>query len=199
MSDGDQVAEFVMLIGMMVLVGSALLVRRMPIGKSLKLFGFWAIIFLVVFIAFTLRDDFADLGRRVMDETSGEQAAVQSGETMRIRQSLDGHFRVDAQVNGETVRFLIDSGATTTTVSAETARRIGIEAGGGFPVVVQTANGSVTMQRAQIERLRLGMIQRDDLSILIAEGLGDTNILGMNFLSSLSGWGVEDQWLALRP
>jgi aspartyl protease family protein len=91
------------------------------------------------------------------------------------------------------VRFLVDSGATTTSISAETARRAGIEPSSGIPAIVRTANGTITVQRGRAERLAIGHIVRDDLAVHISEGFGETNVLGMNFLSSLSGWGVEGQ------
>jgi aspartyl protease family protein len=70
------------------------------------------------------------------------------GET-RVRLAPDGHFWVEAQLNGETVRFLIDSGATTTSISGDTARRVGIEPSRGFPALVKTANGTVSVQRGR--------------------------------------------------
>lgn len=199
MSDGNQVAEFVYLMAILVLVISALMVRKIPIGKGLQMFAGWVMIFLAAFVAFALKDDFIDLGKRVLQEGRGDMVAVQAGETIRIKQSLDGHFWVDATLNGEPVRFLIDSGATTTSISVDTARRAGIEPRGGLPAMVRTANGTVLVDRGRAETLRVGTIEREDLAVHISEAFGDMNVLGMNFLSSLSGWGVEGRWLILRP
>ena len=199
MSDANQAAEFIYLMAIMVLVVSALMVRRIPIAKGLQMFAGWVMIFLAVFVAFALKDDFVDLGRRVLQEARGETVAVQTGETIRIKQSLDGHFWVDASLNGEPVRFLIDSGATTTSISTATARRAGIESRGGLPAMVRTANGTVMVQRGRADTLRVGSIEREDMAVHISEAFGDMNVLGMNFLSSLSGWGVEGRWLVLRP
>lgn len=199
MSDGDQALNFVYLIALLVMVGSAFAVRRIPLRQSLKMFLAWILIFLAAFIAFTLRDDFAALGKRVMAEVRGESGVEQRGKAMRIRQDPDGHFWVNAQVNGQDVRFLVDSGATTTSISSETARRAGIEPSSAFPAIVQTANGTVAVQRGRAERIVLGSIERDDVSVHVFEGAGDMNVLGMNFLSSLSSWGVEGRWLVLEP
>ena len=97
------------------------------------------------------------------------------------------------------MRFLIDSGATTTSISAETARRAGIESGSGLPALVRTANGVVPVQRGRAEELKVGTIERRNVAVHISEAFGDMNVLGMNFLSSLSGWGVEGKWLVLKP
>jgi aspartyl protease family protein len=199
-SGGDQAVDFIYLLLVLVLVVSALMVRRIPLGQGLKMFSGWVLIFLAAFVAFTLKDDFIDLGKRVVEETrGGGTVAVQAGETLRIKQSLDGHFWVDATLNGEKVRFLIDSGATTTSISTDTARRAGIEPSSGIPAMVRTANGPVAVERGRAETLKVGTIQRERVAVHISEAFGDMNVLGMNFLSSLSGWGVEGKWLILKP
>ena len=200
MNDGDQAADFIYLLLLLMLVGSAFAVRKVPIRQSLKMFAAWALIFLAAFVAFTLKDDFAVLGKRMLAEVrGGDSLTVQQGKELRIRQSADGHFWATANLNGESVRFLIDSGATTTSISAATARRAGIEPSGGFPVLVQTANGDVQARRGRAERLIVGTIERRDVAVHISEAFGDMNVLGMNFLSSLSGWSVEGGWLVLKP
>jgi aspartyl protease family protein len=198
-SDGDQALSFVYLIGILVLVVSALMVRRIPIGQGLKMFAGWVLIFLAAFVAFALKDDFMALGKRVVAESRGEGEVVAAGRELRIRKSLDGHFWVNGELNGKTVRFLVDSGATVTSLSARTAARADVVTGGGFPVVVNTANGIVRARRGRAERLRIGSIERRDLAVHVSEAFGDTDVLGMNFLSSLSAWGVEGQWLVLKP
>jgi aspartyl protease family protein len=199
MNNSEQTAEFIYIIAILVLVVSALMVRKIPIGRGLKMFAGWVIIFLAAFVAFALKDDIAGFAKQVVDERRGESTGLQVGEELRIKQSLDGHFWVDGKLNGQDVRFLIDSGATTTSLSAGAARRAGIEPSSGIPAVVQTANGMIQVQRGRAERLQIGHIQRENFAVHISEGFGETNVLGMNFLSSLSGWGVEGRWLILKP
>jgi aspartyl protease family protein len=134
----------------------------------------------------------------VWGEVRGEGQVVQAGEELRIRKSFDGHFWVDARLNGEKVRFLVDSGATVTSISAETARRTGVEPSRQLIAIVQTANGQVPVQRGRAS-LKVGTIERRNLAVHVSEAFGDMNVLGMNFLSSLSGWGVEGEWLVLKP
>ena len=98
----------------------------------------------------------------------------------------------------EPVRFLIDSGATTTSISGAAARRAGIEPSGGFGTMVQTANGIVMVQRGRAASLKVGEIERSDVAVHISDGFGETNVIGMNFLSTLRGWSVEGRTLVLR-
>jgi aspartyl protease family protein len=197
-ADSDQALNFIYLIGCLVLVAGALLVRRIPIGQGLKMFAGWVLIFMAAFVAFTLKDDFLALGKRVVAQANGEGEIVRVGKEMRIRKAEDGHFWVVGRLNGVKVHFLIDSGATTTSISTDTARRAHIEQDESFPVMVQTANGVVTARRGHAS-LVVGAIERRGMAVEISEAFGPMNVLGMNFLSSLSGWSVQGQWLVLKP
>jgi len=197
-NDGDQALSFVYLIGVLILVLSALMVRRIPLGQGVKMFAGWVLIFLAAFVAFTLKDDFMALGKRVLAESRGEGEVVAVGKELRIRKSMDGHFWVNGELNGEKIRFLVDSGATVTSISTDTAAKADIVPG-GLPALVQTANGVVQVRRARAGHLKVGTIERRNLAVHVSEAFGPMNVLGMNFLSSLSAWGVEGQWLVLKP
>ncbi|MGZ8282023.1 MAG: retropepsin-like aspartic protease family protein [Allosphingosinicella sp.] len=181
----------------LVFIGSALVVRRIPILQGLRMFVAWVLIFGAAFIVFTLKDEFLALGNRVMIEARGGVEQTAPGE-IRIRQAPDGHFWVNAEINGKSVRFLVDSGATTTSLSRATADRVGIEPSGGFQAMVQTANGVVMVDRGRAGTLKVGPIERQDVAVHISDAFGDLNVIGMNFLSTLSGWSVEGRTLVLR-
>ena len=96
------------------------------------------------------------------------------------------------------MRFLVDSGATVTTLSRATAHTAGVEPDGGFGVMVDTANGTAMFDRGNVDRLKVGPIERGSLAVHISRVDGDTNVIGMNFLSTLSAWGVEGRTLVLK-
>lgn len=200
MNQGDQAVHVIYLIGVLVMVVSALMVRRIPLASGLKMFIGWILIFGAAFVIFTMKDEFLALGNRVLLEARGgavEEVAGRPGE-VRVRQASDGHFWVDAEINGRRARFLIDSGATTTSLSRATAQDAGIETSGGFPAMVQTANGVVAVERGRAQTLRVGSIERRDVAVHVSDAFGDLNVIGMNFLSSLSGWSVEGRTLVMR-
>ncbi len=199
MNDGNQALALVYLIGCLVLVVSGLAVRRLPLGQTLKMALAWILIFAAGFAAFALRDDFRALGVRIMAEARGEAGQETKGGELRIRRDEDGHFWVNGEVNGRPVRFLVDSGATVTTLSRGTAERTGVEPRGGFGVMVETANGTTMVDRGRADTLKVGPIERRDVAVHISSSLGDTNLIGMNFLSTLSAWSVEGSTLVLRP
>lgn len=122
------------------------------------------------------------------------------GKELHVRMSGDGHFWVVATVNGVKRRMLIDSGATITAISSSTAHAAGVDAGTGLaPVVLRTANGMAPAKTGSIDELRVGNIVARNLKIVTSPGLGDLDVLGMNFLSKLESWRVEGQTLVLVP
>ncbi|HYJ53262.1 MAG TPA: TIGR02281 family clan AA aspartic protease [Allosphingosinicella sp.] len=199
MNNGDQALSFIYFAGCLLLVGSAFLTNRLPLGQAAKMVTAWLLIFAAAFVAFALRDDFAALGSRTLAAVRGDNVIETRGAEIRIRRSGDGHFWINGEINGRPVRFLVDSGATITTLNRETAAGVGVEAGGGFGTIVETANGTTVMDRGQAERLRVGPIERSGLAVHISRDEGDgINVIGMNFLSSLSAWGVEGNTLLLK-
>ena len=124
---------------------------------------------------------------------------VEGSET-RIPMSRDNHFWLDANVNGRSHRFLVDTGATLTAIGTETAVDAQVpELSFAHKINMRTANGAVQAEVSRIDELRLGNIVARDLDVVVAPGLGSTNVLGMNFLSRLKSWRVEDQTLILVP
>ena len=122
------------------------------------------------------------------------------GEETLIPMAADGHYWLVAEVNGVPTRFLVDTGATLTAFSTRSAQQAGLEPRtGGLPVMLNTANGTVTADLTTVDSLRFGNIEAAGLDAVIAPNLGSTNVLGMNFLSRLDGWRVEQGDLILNP
>jgi aspartyl protease family protein len=123
-----------------------------------------------------------------------------SGEEVRIPMARDGHFWVDAKIGATKIRMLVDSGATVTALSASTAQRAGIETDATLvPLLMKTTNGTVRADAGTIELLAIGPIEAKNIKAVISPALGNTDILGMNFLSGLKSWRVEDRTLILVP
>lgn len=122
------------------------------------------------------------------------------GEEVRIPMARDGHFWATVRLNGTERRMLVDSGATVTALSVATARAAGVDADATLvPLLMKTANGTVRADAATLDRLELGGIEARKLKVVISPGLGGTDVLGMNFLSELQSWRVEDRTLILTP
>ena len=191
----DQAPNLLYMVLLLVLVASSLVGMRLPLGKTVKMAAAWVGIFAAGFVIFSFRSEFMALGSRLQAEAVG--TPIQAGEELRIPMAEDGHFWVEASVNGHEAPFLVDSGASYTTISRDTANQAGVQTGMRI-ALVETANGTVQMRKARAENFAVGTIQRSDFPIQVND-YDDSNVLGMNFLSSLDGWRVEGNYLVLRP
>ncbi len=176
---------------------SALLARRPPAGAILRALLGWAVIAVLLYVGFTHRARIAEALSGFGNAIGIEDQTI-DGDTVRIRQSPDGHFWAKVKLNGVERRMLIDSGATTTAISEETAREAGIEPRRVPPVILNTANGAIQVARGRVETVRLGSLETRDLPVVISPTFESFDVIGMNFLSRLSGWRVERGTLVLQ-
>jgi aspartyl protease family protein len=181
------------LMAMMLVLGS-LMARREPLAKLATMALAWIVIFAAGFVIFTFRDDFGYLAERLKAEAIG--TPVTEGQLTRIPMAIDGHFWVQARLNGREVKFLVDSGATMTTIDRQTANEAGVAVAPRADQYVRTGNGVIRVSSARADELSIGDIVRHDVALQVADS-DDLNVLGMNYLSTLKRWGVEGRWLIL--
>jgi aspartyl protease family protein len=181
------------LMAVMLVLGS-LMARREPLAKMLTMALAWVAIFAAGFVLFTFRDNFGWVAQRLKAEAVG--TPVEQGRETRIPMAIDGHFWVEARLNGQKVRFLVDSGATMTTIDRQTARKAGVQVSPQRDQFVRTGNGIIRVSSGRAAELEVGGITRSDVGLQVADN-DDLNVLGMNFLSSLRRWGVEGRWLVM--
>jgi aspartyl protease family protein len=190
--------DLIWLVGVLVLVLSALSVRKLSIGFVLRSLVSWALIIVLTVIAVAHRNELGALFAAASAKLGIDDQQV-DGKTVRIRMAPDGHFWARVKLNGVERRMLIDSGATITAISDRTAAAADVDAGGGLPVIIETANGSVAAKRGSIQHLMIGPLETEDLGVVVSENFGDLDVLGMNFLSRLHSWRVENRTLILEP
>jgi aspartyl protease family protein len=196
--NGDDIARLIAGLLMLTLVGSSLINRRVRLGLFARYALAWVGIFALFTLAFSFRTEAEAVWSRVVASFSPEQPRV-SGRYVRIDRGEDGHFSVVASVNGKSMTLLIDTGATTTTLSRALAQSAGVEIDStGFGVIVNTANGNTTMRRARARSITIGPIMRENQPLLISED-DELNVLGMSFLSSLGSWRVDGKTMVLVP
>ncbi|WP_265570764.1 retropepsin-like aspartic protease family protein [Sphingomicrobium nitratireducens] len=195
MSNDWMLGSVYILMAMMLVVGS-LMARREPLAKMAKMALAWIAIFGAGFILFSFRDDLGYLAQRLKSEATG--APVVEEAEIRIPMAIDGHFWVEGRVNGVPVEFLVDSGATITTIDSATAAVAGVAVSEHGRQAVRTGNGLVEVARGRADNLSVGPISRDNVLVHVTQQK-DINVLGMNYLSSLERWGVEGRWLVLQP
>jgi len=178
---------------------TALIARRVPILRVLLSLASWAVIAGLLVVVVSQRERFDPYLQHVARLLKLEDQNVVGRET-RIRMAPDGHFWARVTLNGVSRRMLVDSGATVTALSTKTAQAAGLDVQKSmFPMILNTANGQISAQTATIGELRLGDIAARDLGVVVSPAFGDTDVLGMNFLSKLKSWRVEGNTLILQP
>ena len=196
---GDAAANLVFMVLALMLPLSALVARRVPLAQTLKMALAWVAIFAVGLVIVGQREHLRPLYEGAVRTLIGDDQQV-VGDTIRIAVSPDGHYYASASINGVPRRMLIDSGATTTALSEATATAAGLEVDrSGFGEMIETANGTIVASRGRIRELRVGGIVARDLAVTVSPELGDTDLIGMNFLAQLASWRVEGNTLVLQP
>jgi aspartyl protease family protein len=180
-------------------VAGSMLIRRTPVmGRLLRAtstLGLMGILVLVVLQLARIDSRF----ELAVPEIGLPAQLVEGGET-RVRRAPDGHYWLRAEINGHPANFLVDTGATLTAISSETAAAAGVEPrASGLPVRMQTANGTVAADITTIDELRFGNVVARGLDAVIAPGLGPTNVIGMNFISRLASVRMEGETMILVP
>jgi aspartyl protease family protein len=183
-------------------VGIALVImvlQRIPYVGRIVRFAFSLGLFAFLIFILLQQAPYQPSLSRLTDKLGLDDQKVSGGE-LRVKMASDGHFWAVASINGVKRRMLIDSGATVTAISESTARQAGVDAGTGLaPVVLETANGTARAETGKVDELRVGNIVARNLRIVTSPGLGNLDVLGMNFLSKLQSWRVEDETLILVP
>lgn len=214
MGQGDPTASTLWYVLAIVLVASSLIGRQLAWGGLLRMLLLWVAIFAGLLGLFTAAQKQGWLTGR-WAEQGGEQGqgngqdgvlfdevprASAQGQALHIPVAPDGHYWVEGTINGTPARFLIDSGATVTALSEQTARAVGLNFDPGEPgVVMTTANGRVEARRSTVATLSIGPISASDLPVVVSPAFGEMNVIGMNMLSRLKSWGVQNSEMILTP
>lgn len=179
---------------------SALLSRRVSLRGTLAMTLGWIVIFVGILGLFSYGREFTSVALHVKKQVMGAPQQRAEGDSLHIRLSPDGHFWVTGEINGTPARFLIDSGATVTALSDDLALKAGLNVDSYAPgMAMQTANGVVMAKRSEIAGLTVGPIRTHDLPIVVSDRFREVNVLGMNFLSRLKSWRVENGEMVLEP
>ncbi|MCB1481871.1 MAG: TIGR02281 family clan AA aspartic protease [Rhodobiaceae bacterium] len=128
-------------------------------------------------------------------------SAVQSSnyKSLTLEADRNGHFRVEAVINGRRVPMLADTGATSVVLNAEDARKIGLRPHDeDFTVRMNTANGVSRAAPVVLKDIRIGSIRVKNIQALVAEpGVLDINLLGMTFIGALNRFDMKGDTLTL--
>jgi aspartyl protease family protein len=119
--------------------------------------------------------------------TLGQSFAAQAGNggksSVILNADSRGHFMTTGAINGGTVNFLVDTGASSVTLHARDAARLGINYKAGQAMAMSTANGIVPAWRVSLNSVKVGGIALHQVEGLVVESGLEVSLLGMSFLN----------------
>jgi len=123
--------------------------------------------------------------RRVLQQGQHYRRAAATSDRAQVTLAAGpgGHFAGEGAVNGQPIRFLVDTGATSIALPASFAQRAGIDFRKGEPGLSSTAGGMVPVYRVNLATVRLGGIELNSVDAVVFEAGLDTALLGMSFLN----------------
>ena len=132
------------------------------------------------------------------DDPSSEAQTVSEDGVVELERSADGHFYADVQINGTTVRALIDTGASAIALSRDDALSAAVPTSIGMPNVVgRGADGEVYGEQVTLERVALGHQTAEDMPAIVLNA-GEQTLLGQSFLSKFGSVEIRGDKMVLR-
>jgi aspartyl protease family protein len=114
----------------------------------------------------------------------GVGAAPAGSGQVTLTAGSGGHFWAPGAINGVSIRFLVDTGATSIALSGEAAKRLGIDYTTGARMPVKTAGATMVGHRVTLDTVRVGDITLNNVEGLVLEGrYPEEALLGMSFLN----------------
>ncbi len=118
---------------------------------------------------------------RVGQNAVGEASSGNS--SLVLTSDSQGHFQTTGSINGFTIRFLVDTGATSISLGAGDARRMGLDLSKAERGVSQTANGQTVVHRVKLATVKVGDIVMHNVDGVVHSQEMPFALLGMSFLN----------------
>jgi aspartyl protease family protein len=198
-SDGPDPAQVVYSVALLAFIFTAVMLNwQGRFLTALRYGSIWILIGLVLVTAYAFRPEAEFVFKRIIGAViPSKPVSHQAGEES-FSKSQDGHYYIDAEVNGESVRFLVDTGASMSVLPTDEAERLGINVAGlSFNRPFATANGQVLGATIRLEEIRIGGIVRNDVAAAVVPNEGAA-LLGMSYFNTLEGFSFGNEILTLK-
>lgn len=127
----------------------------------------------------------------------GAGAAPAAGREIVIPAGPGGHFVTDGSINGQAVRFVVDTGATLVSMSRAEAARLRLDLTNARLVQTQTAAGIASARMLPLQRVRVGEVELYDVMALVTDAPMPFILLGNSFLDRFQ-WRRENDVMRLQ-
>ena len=167
------------------------------VGHSLRLAGAVVVAGLAVVLFVGREEGAAPAAERAMPAPQAAQPAKPLSELV-LQAGPHGHFMVDAVVNGKTVSFLVDTGASAIYLTPDDAVRLGWTPQRlTFSERYYSAGGELRAAPVTLRSLRIGALELFDLPASVGEQPSAVSLLGITFLKRLDSYQVRGDTLIL--
>lgn len=175
---------------LLVVIGGAVAVEFSGrAGQALRMAALWAIIFAGAILAAGLWQDWS----------TPRQVVSQDGMRIEVPVDASGHFLLQATANGEPIRFIFDTGASSVALSPDDARRIGIDPDDlAYVGLAETANGTVETAPVTIRTLAIGDFVDENVPAVVIRADIAGSLLGMSYLRRFARVSFEGDLLVLE-
>jgi len=197
---GEDWAAVARAAGFVVLIAAgALRAGQLFRPEHLRYAAVWAAIIAVLALGFAYRGELAGVGQHLKLAFNVGDPVVTGEHELVVPQDAEGGYSLVANVNGQRVRFVVDTGATETVLSPDDARRIGVDmASLRYVEEAETANGPGYGAPYVADRFEVGPISLSAFKLTVNREPLSTSLLGVSFLSRLESFQVHDRKLILR-
>jgi aspartyl protease family protein len=187
---------------MAILVGAGLFGGRsegqLGLGKVVQYVAIWIGVALFLVAGYSQRQAFGQLWAGIKGEINPASVNA-SGSIVTLQKSADGHFWANVNVNGRSIRMMVDTGASDIALDPADATRVGINVEAlAFNIPVSTAAGPSRAAASRLSSVAIGPIVRDQVPVLIMQARGGVSLLGMGFLGKLSEVSAQGDVLTLK-
>jgi aspartyl protease family protein len=173
--------------------------RPSDIARVVSTATIWVIAFIALTGVYAYRFEASAIVGRIAGELFPSEPQVGRGGEVIVNRRLSGEFAIAGRVNAARVTFLFDTGASAVVLTAEDAKRAGVETSRlVFDVPVATANGGAMAAEVRLDQVAVGPIAMRNVPALVARrGALDESLLGMSFLERLKSYTVERDRLVM--
>lgn len=174
-----------------------LLIIRMFNGKVninvvLKQVVAWMSIFVIIIICYSYRYELEGVYYNIINNMIPSRGQQNQDGSITFRESVSGHFLIDAEVNNQKISFLLDTGASKITLSKKDAEKLGFDLQKlHYNIRMNTANGVNLAAYVRLNELRVGSIIMKDIDAYVNKNGLSSSLLGMNFLNRLDRYEVR--------
>ncbi|MBA8667097.1 TIGR02281 family clan AA aspartic protease [Holosporaceae bacterium 'Namur'] len=183
---------------LMLIIASFIAAKRYKNIPFLKYSLYWVAIFIFFGVIYTFKNAAFEVKEKMAAELIPGYA-VSSGGQMVVKKADNGHFYLYLNLNGKTVRFMVDTGATNVSISKNLAQEIGISTENlKFIYTAYTANGVIRTANAIVREIELGDFKLNNFTVSVSDYDETIPLLGMSFLNKFKSYEFRGDSLYLK-